>query len=81
MTPTARRAHTRVLDPGTVTGMRSAGRHAIGGVTGPVVAVDVIRAFTTAAYAFGAGARVDHFDFAMPVRRTVDGLRLDAVRP
>ncbi|QYG95149.1 2-phosphosulfolactate phosphatase [Iamia sp. SCSIO 61187] len=27
------------------------------GVTGAVVAVDVIRAFTTAAYAFGAGAR------------------------
>jgi 2-phosphosulfolactate phosphatase len=29
----------------------------IGEVTGPVVAIDVIRAFTTSAYAFGAGAR------------------------
>ena len=27
------------------------------GVKGPVVVVDVIRAFSTAAYAFGAGAR------------------------
>lgn len=27
------------------------------GVSGPVVVVDVIRAFSTAAYAFGAGAR------------------------
>lgn len=31
-------------------------RWEIGGVRGAVVAVDVIRAFTTAAYAFGAGA-------------------------
>jgi 2-phosphosulfolactate phosphatase len=30
---------------------------AIGAVTGPVVAIDVIRAFTTSAYAFAAGAR------------------------
>lgn len=29
----------------------------IGAVTGPVVAIDVIRAFTTSAYAFAAGAR------------------------
>jgi 2-phosphosulfolactate phosphatase len=32
-------------------------RWEIGDVTGPVVAIDVIRAFTTAAYAFAAGAR------------------------
>jgi 2-phosphosulfolactate phosphatase len=31
--------------------------HEIGGVTGAVVVIDVVRAFTTAAYAFGAGAR------------------------
>jgi 2-phosphosulfolactate phosphatase len=31
-------------------------RWELGGVTGAVVAIDVLRAFTTAAYAFGAGA-------------------------
>ncbi len=31
--------------------------HAMADVTGPVVVIDVIRAFTTAAYAFEAGAR------------------------
>ena len=31
-------------------------RWELDGVNGPVVVVDVIRAFTTAAYAFGAGA-------------------------
>src|SRR5688572_24084000 len=31
-------------------------RWQLDGVTGPVVVIDVIRAFTTAAYAFGAGA-------------------------
>jgi 2-phosphosulfolactate phosphatase len=36
---------------------RSVPTHEIGGVTGAVVVVDVIRAFTTSAYAFGAGAR------------------------
>ena len=32
----------------------------VGDVTGPVVAIDVIRAFTTAAYAFAAGAHEIH---------------------
>jgi 2-phosphosulfolactate phosphatase len=32
----------------------------VGAVEGPVVAIDVIRAFTTAAYAFAAGAREIH---------------------
>ena len=32
----------------------------VGAVGGPVVAIDVIRAFTTAAYAFSAGAREIH---------------------
>jgi 2-phosphosulfolactate phosphatase len=35
---------------------RHLARWELDGVTGPVVVVDVIRAFTTAAYAFGAGA-------------------------
>ncbi|HYN33731.1 MAG TPA: 2-phosphosulfolactate phosphatase [Ilumatobacteraceae bacterium] len=35
---------------------RHVARWELEGVTGPVVVVDVIRAFTTAAYAFGAGA-------------------------
>ncbi len=35
---------------------RHVARWELGGVTGAVVVVDVIRAFTTAAYAFGAGA-------------------------
>jgi 2-phosphosulfolactate phosphatase len=35
---------------------RQVARWELGGVTGAVVVVDVIRAFTTAAYAFGAGA-------------------------
>jgi 2-phosphosulfolactate phosphatase len=38
-------------------GARYLPRWEIGGVGGTVVAVDVIRAFTTAAYAFAAGAR------------------------
>lgn len=36
---------------------RQLARWELAGVTGAVVAIDVIRAFTTAAYAFGAGAR------------------------
>jgi 2-phosphosulfolactate phosphatase len=35
---------------------RHLGRWELGGVTGAVIVVDVIRAFTTAAYAFGSGA-------------------------
>jgi 2-phosphosulfolactate phosphatase len=35
---------------------RFLGRWELNGITGAVVAIDVIRAFTTAAYAFGAGA-------------------------
>jgi len=38
-------------------GARYVGTPEVVGVTGAVVAVDVIRAFSTAAYAFGAGAR------------------------
>jgi 2-phosphosulfolactate phosphatase len=38
------------------TGARFLPRWHVAGVTGAVVVVDVIRAFTTAAYAFGAGA-------------------------
>ncbi|MDO8389622.1 MAG: 2-phosphosulfolactate phosphatase [Actinomycetota bacterium] len=37
-------------------GSRQVARWELAGVTGPVVVIDVIRAFTTAAYAFGAGA-------------------------
>ena len=40
-----------------MTGARSLPRWEVADVTGAVVAIDVIRAFTTAAYAFGAGAR------------------------
>ena len=39
-----------------MTGARYLARWEVGDVTGAVVAVDVIRAFTTAAYAFSAGA-------------------------
>lgn len=41
-------------------GPRYLARWEVADVTGAVVAVDVIRAFTTAAYAFGAGAREIH---------------------
>jgi 2-phosphosulfolactate phosphatase len=41
----------------TEAGGRYVGGRQGGGVTGAVVAIDVIRAFTTAAYALGAGAR------------------------
>ena len=48
-------------------------RWEVGDVTGAVVAVDVIRAFTTAAYAFAAAARhiylVDSVDEALAVKR------------
>lgn len=47
-------------------------RWEVGEVTGAVVAVDVIRAFTTAAYAFGAGARqiflVDSLEDALAMK-------------
>jgi 2-phosphosulfolactate phosphatase len=50
----------------------------IGAVTGAVVAVDVIRAFTTAAYAFGAGAReiwlVADVDEALAFKRRHEGV-------
>lgn len=35
-------------------------------ITGPVVAIDVVRAFTTAAYAFAAGAREIHLVETLP---------------
>ncbi len=41
----------------TTEGARFLTRWDVGDVDGAVVAIDVIRAFTTAAYAFGAGAR------------------------
>jgi len=48
-------------------------RWEVGDVTGAVVAVDVIRAFTTAAYAFAAGAKhiylVDSVEEALAVKR------------
>jgi 2-phosphosulfolactate phosphatase len=48
---------------------RFLGTHELDGATGPVVVVDVIRAFTTAAHAIGAGARavylVDSVDEAL----------------
>jgi 2-phosphosulfolactate phosphatase len=37
-------------------GKRFVGRWQVSETSGAVVAVDVLRAFTTAAYAFGAGA-------------------------
>ena len=43
--------------PGGEHGVRYLPRWEIGDVTGAVVAIDVIRAFTSAAYAFAAGAR------------------------
>ncbi len=52
---------------------RQVTRWELGSVTGPVVVVDVIRAFTTAAYAFDAGAEaiylVADVDEALAVRR------------
>jgi len=47
-----------------------------GGVTGAVVVVDVLRAFTTAAYAFAAGARHIYL-----VGGVDDALRFKAARP
>lgn len=50
-------------------GARYLARWELDGLAGPAVAIDVIRAFTTAAYAFGAGARriwlVDGVDDAL----------------
>jgi hypothetical protein len=60
-----------------VTGVRYLATRDVDGVGGAVVVVDVIRAFTTAAYALGPERRVDAFDFAMEVERTPDGLRLE----
>lgn len=40
-----------------MSGALQLGRHEVGEVGGAVVVIDVIRAFTTAAYALGAGAR------------------------
>jgi len=55
-----------------VSGARFLPRWEVGDVTGAVVAVDVIRAFTTAAYAFAAGARyiylVDTVDDALALK-------------
>lgn len=48
----------------------------IGDPAGPAVAIDVIRAFTTAAYAFGAGAKVIHL-----VAEVDDARRLLADNP
>ena len=52
--------------------IRFLARWEVADVTGAVVAVDVIRAFTTAAYAFAAGARhiylVDSVDEALALR-------------
>ena len=45
-------------------------------VTGPVVVVDVIRAFTTAAYAFGAGAEAIYL-----VAGVDEALQFAAARP
>jgi 2-phosphosulfolactate phosphatase len=53
-------------------------RWEVGDITGAVVAVDVIRAFTTAAYAFGAGAShiflVDSVDEALALKAEDPGL-------
>ena len=58
------------MDP--VTGPRFLPRWAVADVVGAVVAVDVLRAFTTAAYAFAAGARhivlVDSVEEALAFR-------------
>lgn len=52
-------------------------RFELGGVDGAVVVVDVLRAFSTAAYALGAGARTIHLvgglDEAVEVARSIPG--------
>jgi 2-phosphosulfolactate phosphatase len=57
-----------------VTGTRFLPRWEVAGVSGAVVAVDVLRAFTTAAYAFAAGARhiflVDSVEEALSLKTT-----------
>ena len=54
-------------------GSRFVARWEVAEIRGAVVAVDVIRAFTTAAYAFAAGAReiflVDSVDQALALKR------------
>jgi 2-phosphosulfolactate phosphatase len=56
---------------------RFVARWELAGVRGTVVAIDVIRAFTTAAYAFGAGAKeiwlVDEVDEALALGRSIPG--------
>ena len=60
---------------------RRLARWELGGVVGAVVVVDVIRAFSTAAYAFGAGAAeiflVDTVEEALVLARRV--LRTNAL--
>lgn len=66
--------------------MPQVARGELDGIGGSIVVVDVIRAFSTAAYAFGSehcdptdielAARVDAVDFAMEAERTGEGLRL-----
>ncbi len=46
-----------VVPTGSPSGARYVSTPGVVGIEGPVVVVDVIRAFSTAAYAFGAGAR------------------------
>lgn len=57
-----------------MTGTRFLPRWEVAGVSGAVVAVDVLRAFTTAAYAFAAGARhiflVDSVEEALSLKTT-----------
>ena len=55
---------------------RQVTRWELGSVTGPVVVVDVIRAFTTAAYAFGAGAEAIYL-----VAGVDEALQFAAARP
>lgn len=58
-------------------GARYLARWELDGVSGVVVAIDVIRAFTTAAYAFGAGASsillVAEVDEAVQLARSIPG--------
>lgn len=57
-------------------GARQLRRWELDGVTGPVVVVDVLRAFTTAAYAFAAGAQSIHL-----VASVAEALEFKRLRP